>query len=87
MAVLTIWPDQFLHDFTRHNAFRLVFAFHFWLGCLLFLCAHLRKATFDIPEAFLGPTQLSKMELFAKIVKAFQAITIISKTAIFDGPT
>ena len=28
-VVLTIWPDQFSHAFTRHNAFIAVFAFHF----------------------------------------------------------
>ena len=43
---------------------------------------HLYEVTFDIPVAFLEPSQLSKMKLFAKIVKGFQAINILVKSFI-----
>ena len=38
----------------------------------------------DFPETHLEPSQLSKMELFAKVVKGFQAITIFAKGSILD---
>ena len=44
--------------------------------------AHLCKVTFDIPEAYLDPCQLPKKELFVKIVKSFQPITIFVKSFI-----
>ena len=43
IAVLTIWPDQFSYAFTS------IF-FSLLRRSLVFL-AHLRKVTFDIPEA------------------------------------
>ena len=46
--------------------------------------AHLCKVTFNIPEAYLDPNQLFRMELFAKIIKGFQAITIFAKSSILD---
>ena len=57
--------------------------FSFLRRCLAFL-AYLCKVTFDITEMYLEPTQLSKMQLFAKIVKGFQDITIFRKTSILD---
>ena len=35
---------------------------------------------FDMPEAYLVPSQLFKIEPFSKIVKDFQAITYLQKT-------
>ena len=45
---------------------------------------HLCKVTFDIPEVYLKPSQLFEMELFAEIVKCFQATSIFTKTSIID---
>ena len=42
------------------------------------------KVAFYIPEAHLEHSQLSKMQLFVKIVKGFQVITIFVKISIFD---
>ena len=56
--------------------------FSFLRRCLPFH-ANLCKVTFDIPEAYLEPTQLSKMGVFfAKIVKGVQSITIFAKSSI-----
>ena len=56
----------------------------FLLGRCLTFFTHLCKVTFDIPEAYLEPSQLPNMELFAKIVKGFQATTIFAKSSISD---
>ena len=42
------------------------------------------EVTFGIPEEYLEPKQFFKMELFAKIVKGFQAIAIFVKSSIRD---
>ena len=44
--------------------------------------AHFCKVTFDIPEAYLDPSQLPKKELFVKIVESLQPITIFVKSFI-----
>ena len=54
--------------------------------CLLPLNSYLEKVfkshlTFDIPEAHSEPSKKSKVELFAKIVNGFQAITISAKSS------
>ena len=46
---------------------------------------HFCKVTFDIPEVHLEPSQLFEMELFAKIVKSFQATSIFTKNSIIDA--
>ena len=45
---------------------------------------HFCKVTFDIPEVYLEPSQLFEMELFAEIVKGFQATSIFTKSSIID---
>ena len=63
---------------------RPIFAcFSFLNWCLLFL-VYLCKVTFDIPEAYLEPSQLCEMELFAEIVEGFQAISILTKSSNID---
>ena len=60
--------------------------FSFFGRCLPFL-GYLCKVTFNIPEAYLGLSQLSKMELSVKIVKivrGFHVITIFAKSSILD---
>ena len=52
--------------------------FSFLRRCLpLYVFAHLCKVTFDVPE----PSQLFKIELFAKIVKGFQEKLYLQKAA------
>ena len=45
--------------------------------------AHFCKVTFDIPEAYLDPSQLPKKKLFVKTVKSFQPITIFVKSVSY----
>ena len=42
------------------------------------------EVTFGIPEAYLEPKQFFKIEVFAKIVKGFQAIAVFVKSSILD---
>ena len=66
---------------TQHLSCSICFSF--LRRCLPFV-AHLCKIKFDIPEAHLKPSQLFKMELFAKIVTGFLAINIFAKCSILD---
>ena len=61
---------------TQHLTYSICFSF--LRKCLSFP-RHLCKVTFDIPEAYLEPNQLPKMELFVRIVKGFQTIIICKK--------
>ena len=69
--------------FYKTQRFSCSICFSFLRKCLPFL-AHLCNVTFDIPQAYLEPSQLPKMKLLATIVKGFQAITIFAKISILD---
>ena len=45
---------------------------------------HYSWTSSEYPEAYLEPSRTSEMELFAKIVKGFQPLTIFAKSFILD---
>ena len=77
-SVLIIWSDQFFAWFSRPESFSCSICFSFLYRYSPFL-AHLCKITLDIPEVYLEPSQLFKMELFPKNSKEFSRDSYISK--------
>ena len=79
----TVFFETFQNTCSNFLARPIFACFSFLRRCLPFL-AHLCKLTFYIPKAYLELSQLFEMELFAEIVKGFQAISIFTKSSIID---